>query len=125
MSNSDNCSCCGSVSLIFPCSGGSDVGEISDRAARKITRLNKGKMFCLAGIGGKVSGITESTKSAERILVIDGCPLDCAKKTLENAGIGEFLHFRITDQGLKKGKSPANDGNVDCILNKAVEMLNC
>lgn len=125
MKGSDNCSCGGNVSLIFPCSGGSDVGEISDRAARKMTRMNKGKMFCLAGIGGKVSGITESTKSAKRIMVIDGCPLDCAKKTLENVGISEFIHFRITDQGFKKGKSPANDENVDSILNKAVEMLNC
>ncbi|MBT4482837.1 MAG: zinc-binding protein, partial [Candidatus Latescibacteria bacterium] len=37
--------------LIFPCSGAADVGEISDQIARKLTRDGIGKMFCLAGVG--------------------------------------------------------------------------
>jgi uncharacterized metal-binding protein len=33
------------------------VGAIADQAGRKLTRVGAGKMFCLAGIGGRVSGI--------------------------------------------------------------------
>lgn len=73
----DNCSCkcAGSLTLVFSCGGAADVGEISDRVARKLNRDGVGKMFCIVGIGGRVSGIMESTKAADLILAIDGCPL--------------------------------------------------
>ena len=77
--------CAGAPKLIFSCSGGSDVGALADLAARTMTRDGSGKMYCLAGIGGRVSGILASTENAAKILAIDGCPLNCAKKTLELA----------------------------------------
>ena len=78
--------CCGGTKLIFACSGAADVGAVSDRAARKLTGDGAGKMFCLAGVGGRVSGIMKTTEAAEQILAIDGCPLDCVKNCLEQAG---------------------------------------
>ena len=107
MATKNSCSCGGTVKLIFPCSGASDTGEIADRAARKISVEENGRMYCLAGIGGRVSGILATTKSACRVLAIDGCPVDCAKKTLEEAGFSGFRHLRITDLGMEKGESPA------------------
>jgi uncharacterized metal-binding protein len=101
--------CSGAPKLIFACSGAADVGKISDLAARKLTAEGAGKMFCLAGIGGRVGGIMETTRAAAAILVIDGCPLDCAKKTLENAGFNKFEYIRLSDLGMEKGKSPATD----------------
>ena len=104
--------CSSTPTLIFPCSGAADVGEISDRAARKLTREGVGKMFCLAGVGGHVDNILKSTDAAGKILVIDGCAVDCAKKTLEHADFSNFLHIRVTDLGCVKGKSPVTDANV-------------
>ncbi len=102
--------CCGGApKLIFACSGAADVGKISDLAARKLTAEGVGKMFCLAGIGGRVGGIMETTRSASAILAIDGCALDCAKKTLENAGFNKFEYIRLSDLGMEKGKTPATD----------------
>ena len=66
-------------------------------------------MFCLAGIGGRVSGIMETTRAATAILAIDGCPLDCAKKTLEQAGFTKFEHLRLSDLGMEKGKTAPTD----------------
>ena len=102
--------CCGTgPKLIFACSGAADVGKISDLAARKLNAEGAGKMFCLAGIGGRVTGIMETTRAATAILVIDGCPLDCAKKTLEQAGFAEFEHIRLSDLDMEKGKTAATD----------------
>jgi uncharacterized metal-binding protein len=42
---------------VFPRSGASDVGGLTDRAARQMTLDLEGKMYCLAGIGGRVQGI--------------------------------------------------------------------
>ena len=109
--------------MIFACSGAADVGEISDRAARQLARDGAGKMFCLAGVGGRVDGIMATTKAASKILAIDGCQLDCAKKTLEVNDIPEFVHVRITDLGFPKGASPPKDETVTLVTHKAASLL--
>ncbi|MCR4415134.1 MAG: putative zinc-binding protein [Thermoguttaceae bacterium] len=108
--NPSQAACCGAApKLIFACSGAADVGKISDLAARELTAAGAGRMFCLAGIGGRVSGIMATAQAAQAMLAIDGCPLDCAKKTLENAGFTKFEHIRLSDLGMEKGKTPATD----------------
>ncbi|MBN1602904.1 MAG: hypothetical protein JW915_14950 [Chitinispirillaceae bacterium] len=44
-----------------------------------------------------------------------GCPVDCAKKLLQNNGIVKFEHIRITDSGLEKGKCPTTKENIEKI----------
>jgi uncharacterized metal-binding protein len=115
--------CTAAPTLIFACSGAADVGEISDKAARQLTSEGVGKMFCLAGIGGRVSGIIKSTQDAAKILAIDGCSLDCTKLCLEETAFTEFNHMRVTDLGLEKGKSPATDENTKLVIRTAREKL--
>ena len=123
MSDQNKCVCSGSSKLIFSCSGAADVGEIADRVARKMTKDKIGKMFCLAGIGGRVEGIMKTTEAADKILAIDGCGLDCTKKTLVQAGFKDYRHMRVTDLGLEKGSSPATEENVNKVKAKAQTML--
>lgn len=104
--------CTGASNLIFPCSGGSDVGALSDLAARQMTRDGTGKMYCLAGIGGQIPGILSTTQNATQILAIDGCPMNCAKKILERAGFTNFRHLSLSDAGFQKGASPSTPENV-------------
>lgn len=115
--------CCGGEKLIFACSGAADVGAIADQAARKLTRDGAGKMFCLAGIGGRVSGIMKTTESAEKILAIDGCPLNCAKNCLEQAGFKKFSHLQLADLGMEKGSSAVSDENISRAAAKGRELL--
>ncbi|MCX7934122.1 MAG: putative zinc-binding protein [Planctomycetota bacterium] len=100
------CDCCGGTKLIFACSGAADVGAIADQAARKLAKDGVGRMFCLAGVGGRVSGIMKTTEAADEILAIDGCPLNCAKNCLEQAGFKNFAHLQLADLGMEKGKTP-------------------
>ena len=122
MSEEKSC-CSGGPTLIFACSGAADVGEISDRAARELSKNGAGAMFCLAGVGGRVEPIMKKTGSASKILAIDGCPLNCVKGTLKQAGFNEFIHLQITDLGLEKGKSPANEENIARVTTRAADML--
>lgn len=114
-----SCACGTAPKLIFACSGAADVGHISDLAARKLTAEGAGRMFCLAGIGGRVSGIMATTAAAAAILAIDGCPLDCAKKSLEEARFAGFEHIRLSDHGMEKGKSPATEERVEQVVSLA------
>jgi len=115
--------CVGGPKLLFACSGAADVGEISDRAARNMTREGAGKMFCLAGIAGRIPGIMKMTESASKILAIDGCELDCVKNCLRQAGFKQFDHFRVTDLGLEKGNTTVNNENIAKVAGKGKEMI--
>ena len=123
MSQGNSCSCSGGPRLIFACSGAADVGAIADQAARRLSKEGVGKMFCMAGIGGRVSGIMKTTESAERMLAIDGCPLNCVKNTLEKAGFNEFEHLQLTELGLEKCNSPTTEENINKVVAKGKEMI--
>lgn len=123
MASNANCGCCGGTKLIFPCSGGADVGAIADQAARKLTREGKGKMACTVGIGGRISGMILSAQTADKVLAIDGCPLKCAKTSLEVAGIQKFEHLCLADLGLVKGQSEVSTENLDKVVRAAEEKL--
>jgi len=122
MSN-NSCACSAAPKLIFPCSGAANVGAIADQAARKLTRDGVGSMFCLAGIGGRVSSIMKSTEAASKILAIDGCPADCASRCLKEAGFTTFLQVRLVDIGLEKGKSPVSEENIEKVAARAQALL--
>ncbi len=122
MSEKKEC-CTGAPKLIFACSGAADVGAIADQAARKLARDGAGRMYCLAGIGGRVSGIMKSTEAAAGILAIDGCSQDCAKHCLEEAGFKEFEHLRVTDLGMGKGTSPVTEENIAKVVAKGAAAL--
>jgi uncharacterized metal-binding protein len=96
---------------------------VADRAARNLTKEGTGKMYCLAGVGGKVSDIMAVTESASVILVVDGCSNDCAKKTLEQAGFRGVQHLRITDTGMEKGLSPPTRERVEQIVLRGKALL--
>jgi uncharacterized metal-binding protein len=126
--NAPKCSCsCGDESgpaaLVYPCSGAADTGEIADRAARKLDAENAAWMSCLAGVGGRVSGLMANAAAAPALLAIDGCPLDCAKKTLELAGFTHIRHVRVADLGFKKGKTPATDEAITAVVHQAKALL--
>src|ERR1035441_5280476 len=65
------CSCSGYSDLMFSCSGAADIAEIGDRAVRSLHKAGVAKMFCLAGIAGKVEVIEVNTRGADRILVVE------------------------------------------------------
>lgn len=122
MSNKE-CSCCDSPALIFSCSCRSDVGVIAEKSAIKLNDAKIGKMCKLDKIDSHTSGILKAKESATKILVIDGCPVDCSKKTLEYAGLKGIEHFRITDMGMEKGKSPVTDERIEEVFKKGKNIL--
>ena len=96
------CLCEASEVLIFPCSGGSNCGQIANQAAVKLTEDGIGKLFCLAGIGAHDTGMMDTAKAARKVVAIDGCVTACAKRTLEHAGVKVTDSVIVTDAGIKK-----------------------
>jgi uncharacterized metal-binding protein len=98
----EKCLCEPNEILIFSCAGSSNVGQIANQAAVRLAQEGVGRYFCLAGIGGHVGGMIESTKAGKMLIAIDGCPVGCAKKTLEHTGFNIDEYVQVTDLGIEK-----------------------
>jgi uncharacterized metal-binding protein len=110
--------------LLYACSGGANVAEIADRAARQAMADGCGSMFCLAGIGAAIPAMVQAARDADLNVVIDGCPMDCAKKIFDKAGIANFVQIKVTDLGIEKAKGVrATDEQVARLVAKAKEVL--
>jgi len=91
--------------MILSCSGGSNVGQLANQASVELTQEGYGKMFCLAGVGGHLSGFIQSARDVPTMVVIDGCSIGCAKAIIEHAEIPLRLYVVLTDLGIEKNKN--------------------
>ena len=122
MSNNENIPVRKAV-VVYARSGCSDAGEIADRIARQLTRESAAQMSCLAGIGGRVKSLVLKAENAVRILVVDGCPLNCAAHTLNLAGFNQFDHLELHKIGIRKGSCPVTDERITSGVEAAKKIL--
>ena len=129
MNNSKSAeSCCSTGNdktvLLYSCSGAANVAEIADRAARDLMFDGQGSMFWLAGLGAGIQEMIQSARDAYLNVVIDGCPLECAKKIFENCDISNYVQTKVTDLGIEKLKGVrAKDEDIGKVVTKVKEVL--
>jgi uncharacterized metal-binding protein len=116
---------CGSANVaIFPCAGAANIGQLSNRIAIELEKQGIGNLMCTAGIGARAPGLMKSAETSDRIITIDGCPLNCASKTLELAGFKPDRQIVISEFGIKKSKERGlEDQEVADTLRKVMEIL--
>jgi uncharacterized metal-binding protein len=90
--------------MILTCSGGSNVGQLSNQAAVELTQEGFGKLSCLAGVDAHLSGFVQSARDIDNLVVIDGCEVGCAKGVLEQAEVPLRGYLVITGLGIEKNK---------------------
>jgi len=90
--------------MILACAGGSNVGQLSNQAAVELTQEGYGKIFCLAGVGGHLSGFVQSARDVPRMVAIDGCSVGCVKAILEHAEVPLKQYLVLTDLNIEKNK---------------------
>lgn len=120
-----SCSCGGDAStkLVYSCAGAANTGYLADQVARKLNREGSGDMTCLAAVAADLSGFIESAKSADKNVVIDGCPVGCGKKIFEAKGI-PFIQYVITDYGVEKKKTEITPEIIDRVTGEICKAMN-
>jgi len=122
--SADSCSGNGKTVLLYSCSGGANVAEVADRAARDLMFDGQGSMFCLAGLAAGIQEMIQTARNADLNVVIDGCPVECAKKIFENCDISNYIQIKVTDLGIKKLKGVrAEDEEITKVVIKVNEAL--
>lgn len=75
---------------LFVCFGGmSNVGTLTGVASLEVVRKSapgQVGIFCLGGLPTEAPTVLDKTRRVERIITVDGCPLNCARKVVEQAG---------------------------------------
>jgi len=105
--SSCSCGADGKTRIIYSCSGiGSNVGQLANAAACRLASEGYGGGSCLAGVGGGIEKLVSMGKSADERVVIDGCPVACAKKILDDRGLAIDHYVLITDLGIAKTAGP-------------------
>jgi uncharacterized metal-binding protein len=101
--NGSSCSgtCGAAPTLIASCSGRSNVGQIANQVMVEVDKAGAAKSFCISGVGAGLSGFVESAKAA-RLVLVDGCPMQCGKKVLEKYQVEPYRYFVVTEMGIKK-----------------------
>lgn len=115
-----DCACNSGTKIIYSCSGAADVGEIADRAVRALRREGFAQGSCIAAVGAGLSGYVQSAKGADVNIVVDGCPVGCARKIMENIGVTP-LSFVVTEMGFVKGNSPATPESIEDVCRNIKE----
>ena len=114
------CACKEGVTLIYSCSGAADVGEIADRAARALRRENFAQASCITAVGAGLAGYVQSAKGADINITIDGCPVACSRKILENIGITPVSYI-VTEMGFRKGHTHVTPETIETVYNNVKE----
>lgn len=118
-SQKNQCQCHSEDFVVMACSGASDLGHITDLAARKLRDNGVCKMNCLAVIGAGIDSSIEVFRKQD-LLIIDGCTIDCGKRMMERYDITNYKYLRLTDLGFVKGKTPVTDEHIQLVYDKAV-----
>ena len=100
-SNEPTCACGSKDVLLLACSGGSNVGQIANDAAKALDGYGQGSMYCAIGVGAQLPGFIKGVRE-KPCVAIDGCGTGCVLKTLENVSVKPAVHVVVTDLGIKK-----------------------
>jgi len=93
--------------IVYACFGflsntGITAGLGSLEAVKELG-LDKVAIGCLASLPLGVAPVIGKTKAAKKIITVDGCPFECARKTVEAAGFKPTKSFMLVrDIGMKK-----------------------
>jgi len=110
---------------LFVCFGAmSNVGMMTGLASLEaIKQVSPGKagIFCLGALPTEAPSVLEKTRKVNRIITIDGCFLNCARKIVENAGFNPTKTINlVSDVGISKRSASQYDPNELEIVTKAI-----
>ncbi len=90
------------ATLVYSCSGSSNVAQLANYIAVRLDRLGIAEMSCIAGVGGDVRALVKKATAGRPVLAIDGCPLSCCEEVLGAKDVEPKQVIRLHDMGLKK-----------------------
>ena len=119
MTQQPTCSCGANEPkrIIFPCAGQANVGQLTNLAAIQLTEEGYGNIACVALLAISTESLIANAMTADEVVILDGCPMLCARKIAGAQGIAAGQHLVMTELGITKGPSKSyTDDDVEKIV---------
>jgi len=119
MAEKPTCSCGANEPqrIIFPCAGQANVGQLTNLAAIQLTAEGYGNIACAALLAIGTESLIANALNADEVVILDGCPMLCAKKIAGAQGVAAGQHLVLTELGITKGPSKSyTDEDVEKIV---------
>ncbi|WP_336037182.1 putative zinc-binding protein [Halobacterium yunchengense] len=88
--------------LVYSCSGCSSAAQMANDLAVRLDRDRHAEMSCIAGVGADVAPLVATATSGRPTLVVDGCPLECARHSLDRHDVTPDRHVNLAERGVPK-----------------------
>jgi uncharacterized metal-binding protein len=107
MAEAPTCSCGQNEKkrIIFPCAGQANTGQLTNLAAIQLTEEGYGSIACVALLAIGSENLVANAMNADEVVILDGCPMLCAKKIAGAQGVAAGQHLVMTELGIVKGPS--------------------
>ena len=103
--------------IIFPCAGQANVGQLTNLAALQLTEEGYGSISCTALLAIGSENLIANAMKADEVVLLDGCPMLCAKKIAGAQGIAAGQHLVLTEMGIAKGPSKSyTDDDIEKVV---------
>ena len=125
MTDKNSCCCSADAAMVLACSGASNVGQLTNEVAKRLNAKGMANFFCVAGIGANIDGMVESIRATNKVLVLDGCSAQCAKKCMDRAGLSDYAHLVVTDLSIEKNHDfTLANADIDRLLSASQRTMN-
>ncbi|WP_083642302.1 putative zinc-binding protein [Desulfosporosinus metallidurans] len=112
---------------LFYCAGASNVGQSTVTGCVEtagILGYNRVALLCLASISAGLKNMFNGAKNARGIVAVDGCPMSCAKRTLEKAELKVDQHLIVSkDLDVPKNFRISDAGAIKQVTNALVQAV--
>ncbi|MCD6445853.1 putative zinc-binding protein [Candidatus Bathyarchaeota archaeon] len=106
------------LNIILSCGGAANVGLIGYLAAVELTKEGKARMCCVTPLGAKMPYYVNIMKRAKKLIVINGCQNECARKVAEQAGVHIDHNFVVAEMFKKIATFDISDENIKLLKEK-------
>jgi uncharacterized metal-binding protein len=105
-----------SHTVVYACAGCSGAGQIAYKLALLMDQQGIAEMSCLAGIASERKSFRQKMQN-RKVMVIDGCPLECGKLIFEKQKLSINNHICLHKLGIQKEEA-VSEGVVGKLMGK-------
>ena len=88
--------------LVYACSGCSSAAQMANALAVRSDRKRVAEMSCIAGVSRDMAPLVDTATASQPTVVIDGCPLECARTRLADHDVTPDYHVSLAGEGVPK-----------------------
>lgn len=109
---------------VLPCQGACNVGMMTNKVALQFVDNENINMVCPLGLPLGIKSMIDKAAANDKHIAINGCPLKCASKAYDAAGIRDYEEVTITQEfDIQKNKNYNDETNMEQVKERVGTLI--